>query len=217
MRIEELNAIWPTLRKQVRSLKIPWIEQMTARERDPFQVLISCILSLRTQDKTTEALPGGFFGSPPRRGDGESTGGKDREGHLPRGILPRESEANPGDEREIAAKYGGRVPDTIEELLRLRGVGRKTANLVVTVGYDRDGICVDTHVHRITNRWGLIKTKNPHPDRIRAAAGASQKILEDDQRVFGRLRAGNLQADFAALLTMPGEQILQKSRVGKRR
>jgi len=62
---------------------------------------------------------------------------------------------------KIVEKYQGKVPDTIEELLTLKGVGRKTANLVVTLGYDKPGICVDTHVHRITNRWGLIKTKNP--------------------------------------------------------
>ncbi|HSR13359.1 MAG TPA: endonuclease III, partial [Thermodesulfobacteriota bacterium] len=62
---------------------------------------------------------------------------------------------------EISRKYGGRVPDTIEELLLLKGVGRKTANLVVTLGYQKEGICVDTHVHRITNRWGLIRTRNP--------------------------------------------------------
>jgi len=64
--------------------------------------------------------------------------------------------------REIVRKYNSKVPNTIEELLLLKGVGRKTANLVVTLGYDKEGICVDTHVHRITNRWGLVKTKTPH-------------------------------------------------------
>jgi len=63
--------------------------------------------------------------------------------------------------KEIVQKYNSRVPDTIEELLKFEGVGRKTANLVVTLGYDKDGICVDTHVHRIVNRWGLVKTKSP--------------------------------------------------------
>ena len=57
--------------------------------------------------------------------------------------------------------FGGVVPDTIDELLTLKGVGRKTANLVVTVGYNKPGICVDIHVHRISNRWGYIKTKTP--------------------------------------------------------
>jgi len=58
-------------------------------------------------------------------------------------------------------RYEGRVPDEIEPLLALKGVGRKTANLVVTLGYGKPGICVDTHVHRISNRLGYVKTKNP--------------------------------------------------------
>jgi endonuclease-3 len=63
--------------------------------------------------------------------------------------------------RTIIDIYDGRVPDDIDELLKLPGVGRKTANLVVTLGYGKPGICVDTHVHRITNRWGYIKTRTP--------------------------------------------------------
>ena len=63
--------------------------------------------------------------------------------------------------RSLIEKYGGKVPDEIDELLKLKGVGRKTANLVVTLGYRKPGICVDTHVHRISNRWGYIRTKNP--------------------------------------------------------
>ena len=57
---------------------------------------------------------------------------------------------------------GGRVPDSLEELLKIRGIGRKTANLVITEGYGKPGICVDTHVHRISNRLGIVSTKNPH-------------------------------------------------------
>ncbi len=61
----------------------------------------------------------------------------------------------------ITHHYHGRVPDIIDELLKLRGVGRKTANLVITLGFNKYGICVDTHVHRIANRWGYVKTKTP--------------------------------------------------------
>jgi endonuclease-3 len=162
MTVEELSANWKVLRKQVRSLRLPWIDQMTIRKRDPFEVLISCILSLRTQDKTTEAASRRLF----QIARTPETLAKIPVGKIERTIYPvgfyrvkakRIREMS----KEIATKYGGRVPDTIEELLHLKGVGRKTANLVVTVGYNRDGICVDTHVHRITNRWGLIKTKNP--------------------------------------------------------
>ncbi|GAH64673.1 unnamed protein product, partial [marine sediment metagenome] len=59
-------------------------------------------------------------------------------------------------------KHNGIVPDKIDELLKLPGVGRKTANLVVTVAYKKQGLCVDTHVHRIVNRWGYVKTKSPY-------------------------------------------------------
>ena len=61
----------------------------------------------------------------------------------------------------LTEKYDGKVPDNLEELLKLPGVGRKTANLVLILGFNKEGICVDTHVHRIVNRWGYVKTKTP--------------------------------------------------------
>jgi endonuclease III len=63
--------------------------------------------------------------------------------------------------RDLLERFGGRVPDEIDALLTLKGVGRKTANLVVTMGYGKPGICVDTHVHRISNRLGYVRTKTP--------------------------------------------------------
>lgn len=63
--------------------------------------------------------------------------------------------------RILIESYNGRVPDEIDELLKLKGVGRKTANLVVALGFGKPGICVDTHVHRICNRWGYVVTRNP--------------------------------------------------------
>jgi endonuclease III len=68
--------------------------------------------------------------------------------------------------KDIIKRYASKVPDSIDELLTLKGVGRKTANLVVTVGFNKYGICVDTHVHRITNRWGLVNTKSPHETEL---------------------------------------------------
>ena len=63
--------------------------------------------------------------------------------------------------RDLLDRFGGRVPDEIDDLLTLKGVGRKTANLVVTMGYGKPGICVDTHVHRISNRLGYVRTRTP--------------------------------------------------------
>ena len=162
MTVDELKANWPALKKQVRFLKFPWIDQMARRKPDPFQILISCILSLRTQDRTTEAASRRLFaiaGMPEALA--KIPVEKIEKAIYPVGFYRVKAKRIKEMSETIAGKYAGRVPDTVEELLGLKGVGRKTANLVVTVGYNREGICVDTHVHRITNRWGLIRTKNP--------------------------------------------------------
>jgi endonuclease-3 len=136
---------------------------MTVRERDPFKVLISCILSLRTQDKTTEEASRRLFQiAETPEALAEISVDRIQRAIYPVGFYRVKGQRIKDLSREIIRNYAGRVPDSIEELLKLKGVGRKTANLVVTVGYNRDGICVDTHVHRITNRWGLIKTQNPN-------------------------------------------------------
>ena len=162
MVVEEFMQIWPQLTKQVRSLRIPWLDQMSVEDRDPFRILISCILSLRTQDKTTkEASQRLFRLARTPRAVSRLPAEKIQKAIYPVGFYRIKARQVRELGKRIAEEYGGRVPDTIEELLQLKGVGRKTANLVVTLGYGKPGICVDTHVHRITNRWGLVKTKNP--------------------------------------------------------
>jgi len=77
--------------------------------------------------------------------------------------------------RTLLARFGGRVPDEIDDLLTLKGVGRKTANLVVTVGYGKPGICVDTHVHRISNRLGLVRTRTPEQTEMALRAALPRR------------------------------------------
>ena len=162
MNKDEFIKIWPALKGQVRSLRVPWIDEMSSRERDPFKVLISCLLSLRTQDRTTEEASRRLFHLAQTPAEMSRLAvGRIQQAIYPVGFYRVKARRIRDLSREILKKYKGRVPDTIEELLSLKGVGRKTANLVVTVGYDREGICVDTHVHRITNRWGLVKTRTP--------------------------------------------------------
>ena len=135
---------------------------LAERDRDPFRVLIACILSLRTQDTTTgpasdrlfavAATPEAMLKLPARR---------IAQLIYPVGFYRTKARVILGICRDLLERFGGRVPDTIDELLTLNGVGRKTANLVVTMGYGKPGICVDTHVHRISNRLGYVKTRNP--------------------------------------------------------
>ena len=159
-----LHKLWPLLKEQVRSLELPWLENMANKSlsRDPFKVLISCILSLRTQDKTTGVASEKLFSLAPDMKTMSKLPVKAIEKAIyPVGFYKTKAERIKDICNVLIGKYNSSVPDDIDELLTLKGVGRKTANLVVTLGYGKPGICVDTHVHRITNRWGYVKTKTP--------------------------------------------------------
>ncbi|WP_333655725.1 endonuclease III domain-containing protein [Dissulfurispira sp.] len=162
MTAKDFLKAWPVLKRQVKSLDVPWLENFASFDRDPFKILISCILSLRTQDKTTGKASERLFdlASDPESMSRLSVKTIEK-AIYPVGFYRVKAGRIQRISREIVEKHLSKVPDTIEKLLKLEGVGRKTANLVITLGYNKDGICVDTHVHRIVNRWGLVKTKNP--------------------------------------------------------
>jgi endonuclease-3 len=135
---------------------------------DPFLVLVSCVMSLRTKDELTEVRSKALFAEARTPGEMISLGpAKISKLIYPVGFYRRKSEQIVEMSRIIIEEHAGRVPDTIEGLTKLPGVGRKTANLVVSVGYGKPGICVDTHVHRISNRWGWVDTN--HPDKTEQA------------------------------------------------
>ena len=130
--------------------------------QSPFTVLMSCLLSLRTQDKTTDAASARLFvlAKTPQRMI------KIPVAVIETAIYPVSFYRTKAKNiqricRILLDRYHGNVPTTMEELLELPGVGRKTANLTLTEGHRLPGICVDVHVHRITNRWGYVKTKTP--------------------------------------------------------
>jgi len=125
-------------------------------------VLIACLLSLRTQDTTTGPAAARLFAlaDTPGAMGGLSVGVIER-AIYPVGFYRTKARVILQLCRDLIDRFGGRVPDEIDELLTLKGVGRKTANLVVTLGFAKPGICVDTHVHRISNRLGYVKTRTP--------------------------------------------------------
>ena len=129
---------------------------------NPYIVLICCILSLRTNDKTTypAAMRMLELGKTPQvimNVDFETLS----KAIYPVGFYQNKARQIIDLSREIVEKYNSRVPDSIDELVKFKGVGRKTANLVLTKGFNKPAICVDVHVHRISNRLGYVKTKNP--------------------------------------------------------
>jgi endonuclease-3 len=137
------------------------------QHRDPFSTLISCILSLRTKDATTAAASTRLFARAHTPAAIAALSPTTIERLIfPVGFYRTKARVIRGICRDLIEKFDGRVPDEIDALLTLKGVGRKTANLVVTEAYAKPGICVDTHVHRISNRWGLVRTKTPDQTEV---------------------------------------------------
>jgi len=147
------------LKKTVTSWKEPVVGEVS-KKRDPYKILVATILSLRTKDNTTRDASNRLFALAEKPEEmlklGEDTIAKTI---YPVGFYKNKAKSIIGITRTILGKYNGIVPDEIDELLKLNGVGRKTANLVITLGYNKPGICVDIHVHRISNRLGYVKTK----------------------------------------------------------
>ena len=130
--------------------------------KNPYLVLIACILSLRTNDKTTYPATLRMLKLAKTPQEMMNVAEED----LAKAIYPVGFYKNKAGQiielsKIIVEKYNGKVPDSIDELCKFRGVGRKTANLVMTLGFGEPAICVDVHVHRIFNRLGYIQTKNP--------------------------------------------------------
>ena len=154
-----ISQVIRTLKRLIRR----WDEPVVGHyKRDPFKTLISCLLSLRTQDATTFAASKRLFrlARTPQQVLRLSIPTIER-AIYPVGFYKTKARTLHTVCRTLIERYQGKVPDTLEELLSIKGVGRKTANLVVTLAFCKDGICVDTHVHRISNRWGYVRTKAP--------------------------------------------------------
>ena len=149
--------------RRLRRAQPGWPRTAVAGERgDPFRVLVACLLSLRTQDTTTGPAAARLFAladTPPAML--ALSARRIERAIYPVGFYRTKARVILRLCRDLLDRFDGRVPDDIDQLLTLHGVGRKTANLVVTMGFDKPGICVDTHVHRISNRLGYVRTRTP--------------------------------------------------------
>ncbi|MFA6527248.1 MAG: endonuclease III [Candidatus Babeliales bacterium] len=166
--MSDIQTIIKRLRKQTKKFTRPLVDTLIAeRGRDPYMILIACLLSLRAKDSTTIHVCGDLF---------------------TRVKAPEQIVAMPLEELELIIfktgfyhtkacvlkhvsnvlleKYAGKVPATYQELVAIKGVGPKTANLVLGYAFGILALCVDTHVHRISNRLGLVKTKTPEQTEL---------------------------------------------------
>ena len=153
--------VFRLIEKRVKGFKVPSVTEIS-RKHDPYLVLISCILSLRTKDNTTIVASKRLFkvADTPQKMLRLSPGRIERLVY-PVGFYRTKSKVILEASTKIVHDFGGRVADSLDKLLEIKGVGRKTANLVLGLGYNIPAICVDTHVHRISNRLAWVKTKRP--------------------------------------------------------
>ena len=158
----DINHFITALAREVEKYQVPVVDLIAVQTKDPFKVLVATILSARTKDEVTSKASAKLFKKAP---DLESLE-KLSEAELAKLIYPvgfYKTKAVHLQKTAVLLRDScqGVVPDTIEELVKLPGVGRKTANLVLSVAFDKPAICVDTHVHRIMNIWGYVRTKTP--------------------------------------------------------
>ncbi|MCB9771707.1 MAG: endonuclease III [Candidatus Omnitrophica bacterium] len=160
---KNIDQVIAILKEAIKDLPDPSVTLVGKKWKTPFHVLISCLLSLRTNDKTTLPASERLFDladSPAAML--KLSLEKIEKAIYPVGFYKTKARSIHGICRDILEKFDGQVPDQIDTLMTMKGVGRKTANLVLTEGFGKPAICVDTHVHRISNRFGYVKTKDPH-------------------------------------------------------
>ena len=162
MEDSSIHAVIKILKKELDLGEMPIVSHLAESERDPFVILISTLLSLRTKDEVTAEATDRLFAlaSTPEEML-KVPQAKIARTIYPVGFYRVKAKTIHSTCRELINRFGSKVPDQLDDLLSIKGVGRKTANLVVTLAYGKDGICVDTHVHRISNRLGYVRTKTP--------------------------------------------------------
>lgn len=178
------------LSHQIQSMKVPAVGIVAEKTRDPYCILISCLLSLRTKDAVTDQASRRLLSRASTPGAMLHLKPEEIERLIyPVGFYRTKAKGMLEISKELLCRFEGKVPNQMEDLLSLKGVGRKTANLVMTLGFHQDGICVDTHVHRISNRLGWVKTKNPYETEKALMAVVPKKywrILNDLLVTYGQ-------------------------------
>ncbi len=162
MRNVTIGKIISLLEKEAAQYQVPVVELMQIQTRDPYKVLVTTILSARTKDETTaKRAPELFKRAPNLEALSRLTEKEIQKLIFPVGFYKNKARFLKNLPRVLAEEFGSVIPQTVEELVRLPGVGRKTANLVSAVAFEKPAICVDIHVHRIMNRLGYVKTQTP--------------------------------------------------------
>lgn len=161
--INDIRYVMERLKISYERSRSPSVTLIANTLKRPFNVLISTLISLRTKDEVTIKVSNKIFEKIKNFSDVLNTDESEIAKLMyPAGFYKTKAKRLKEIATIIETKYSGNIPDNMDDLLSLPGVGRKTANLVMILGFNKEGLCVDTHVHRISNRFGWVKTKNPN-------------------------------------------------------
>lgn len=176
MKDANIHSIVKVLKRELDLGEMPIVSHLAENERDPFVILMSTLLSLRTKDEVTaEATDRLLALASSPEAMLKVPEAKIAKAIYPVGFYRNKARTIHETCRELIKRFGSQVPDKLDDLLSIKGVGRKTANLVITLAYGKEGICVDTHVHRISNRLGYVVTKTPDETEMALRAKLPRK------------------------------------------
>lgn len=168
MKVADIPPVNRILKREYETHAAPILELIEVETGDPFKVLVATILSARTRDETTAQVSARLFSKVDRPADLRRFNKRQMEKLVhPIGFYRTKAKHLRQLPDVLDELFDGKIPDEIDDLCKLPGVGRKTANLVRSVAFDKPAICVDVHVHRISNRLGLLRTKTPLETEMR--------------------------------------------------
>lgn len=194
MDAKTFSEAFSLLHAHVQDLPTPVVELIEVQTKDPFKVLVTTILSARSKDQTTAQVAKKLFTKVKQPQDLRKLTLKQLERLIyPIGFYRNKAKFLRALPDALDVEFGGRIPNEVDALTRLPGVGRKTANLVVAVAFKKPALCVDVHVHRIMNRLGYVKTATPFETEMALRASLPKKFWLDVNWVlvsFGQHHCG---------------------------
>ncbi len=181
----DISRIYKILNKEVKEYKVPVVDLIKIKTQSHFKVLVATILSARTKDETTIKVCERLFSKIKEVNDFEKLSESEIEKLIyPVGFYKTKAKYLKKLPRVLKEEFNGKIPSEIDDLLKLPGVGRKTANLVRSVGFKKPAMAIDVHCHRIFNRLGYIKTKNPYETEMILRNKLPKKYWEKINSLF---------------------------------
>lgn len=185
MKPEDLHQVLQIMKNEYPKWHAPIVKLIAQKRRDPLSALLCALLSTRTRDDTTAEVCARFLQRVKNPQDLLEMDLEELEKLIyPVGFYKNKAKYLKDLAKQLLEEFNGSVPDRLEDLLRLKGVGRKVANIVLSEGFGKPAIAVDVHVHRISNRWGLVKTKTPEETEKALTQIVPQEYWRDYNRLL---------------------------------